>query len=376
MATKPGVPSHGVEHDPARSLAEVAEVQGGDRALVLNAGSGVVAAAAALSAGPTGEIIDCERNEVAAQAVERSVAMLDEDARAPLTLLRRSSPREVAPRGIDVAMVRVPLERASVNRALVDAWRALRPGGRCYLAGANHEGIKSAASAMDGLFAGARVVANSRGTRVVRAVRDDSTSLPASLAATFEAVESDACHAVPVALRGHAFTMCTRPGVFSWEHLDEATTVLAETMEIPRGARVLDLGCGAGVLGTLASLLGAAETLLLDADAEAVRCATETAARAGARDTVARASDVTSAAGDATFDVVVSNPPFHSGRETDLLLPREFIEQSWERLVHGGTLWLVANRTLPYERMIVERFGVVHTAHDGRRFKVLRAIRR
>jgi 16S rRNA (guanine1207-N2)-methyltransferase len=35
----------------------------------------------------------------------------------------------------------------------------------------------------------------------------------------------------------------------------------------------------------------------------------------------------------------------------------------------------VANRTLPYEQAIAERFGTVRTLHDGRRFKVLSATR-
>jgi 16S rRNA (guanine1207-N2)-methyltransferase len=39
-------------------------------------------------------------------------------------------------------------------------------------------------------------------------------------------------------------------------------------------------------------------------------------------------------------------------------------------------LYLVANRTLPYERLIAECFGEVRTAHDGRRFKVIGGVRR
>jgi 16S rRNA (guanine1207-N2)-methyltransferase len=38
-------------------------------------------------------------------------------------------------------------------------------------------------------------------------------------------------------------------------------------------------------------------------------------------------------------------------------------------------LYLVANRTLPYEWLIEETFGEVRTAHDGQRFKVIGAVR-
>jgi 16S rRNA (guanine1207-N2)-methyltransferase len=56
-------------------------------------------------------------------------------------------------------------------------------------------------------------------------------------------------------------------------------------------------------------------------------------------------------------------------------VPRAFIEDAWTALRPGGQLALVANRTLPYERLIADQFGAVHTLHDGRRFKVLGATR-
>ena len=85
---------------------------------------------------------------------------------------------------------------------------------------------------------------------------------------------------------------------------------------------------------------------------------------------------MTEAAGDERFDVVVSNPPFHLGKSTELAIPWAFIDEAYDRLAPGGRLYLVANRTLPYERLIAERFGDVRTAHDGRRFKVIGSVRR
>ena len=76
------------------------------------------------------------------------------------------------------------------------------------------------------------------------------------------------------------------------------------------------------------------------------------------------------------FDLVITNPPFHVGKATSLDLPLQFIADSWEVLAPGGRLFLVANRTLPYERAIRERFGNMATLHDGQRFKVLGATRR
>ena len=61
------------------------------------------------------------------------------------------------------------------------------------------------------------------------------------------------------------------------------------------------------------------------------------------------------------------------GKQTELSVPMQFIDDAWEVLSPGGQLFLVANRTLPYETPIRRRFGNVLMVHDGRRFKVLTA---
>ena len=96
---------------------------------------------------------------------------------------------------------------------------------------------------------------------------------------------------------------------------------------------------------------------------------------AGVKNASVVVSDVASAVIDERFDVVVSNPPFHVGKATNLELPLQFIRDAFEVLNPKGRLYLVANRTLPYESMIAEQFGSVQTVHDGVRFKVLSAIK-
>lgn len=73
--------------------------------------------------------------------------------------------------------------------------------------------------------------------------------------------------------------------------------------------------------------------------------------------------------------MVVTNPPFHVGKATDLDVPIQFIHDAWKVLAPGGRLNLVANRTLPYEGAIRFLFKNVSMAHDGRRFKVLTAVK-
>jgi 16S rRNA (guanine1207-N2)-methyltransferase len=205
---------------------------------------------------------------------------------------------------------------------------------------------------------------------VVATKRSDEPAMSEIFANPF--LEGDAFREEFATLRGMPITIYSRPGVFSWEHPDEATALLAEHMVVKAGESVLDLGCGAGGLGVVAAKLSnGGRVRLVDADIEAVRSSRGTIEVSRVKNCSVVVSDVASAVIDERFDVVVSNPPFHVGKATNLELPRQFIQDSWEVLQPGGRLYLVANRTLPYEAMIQERFGNVSALHDGVRFKVL-----
>ena len=73
------------------------------------------------------------------------------------------------------------------------------------------------------------------------------------------------------------------------------------------------------------------------------------------------------------YDAIVSNPPFHQGRADLPELGRAFIRSAADALRPPGRFWLVANRHLPYEATLAERFASVRTvvAQDG--FKVIEA---
>ena len=276
----------------------------------------------------------------------------------------------------DLVVIRVVPDRLSMLQLLHGARRNLRPGGRCFVAGANNEGAKSAVKMMERLFGHALTIAQHSGHRMAMATRPERwPDVPDDLATPW--LDADLYHEIPVSLAGTDFTLYTRPGVFSWEHLDEATEVLAGLMDDVIGShdRVLDLGCGAGALGVVAARSTFGQVWLVDVDSEAVRCAEKTLRAGGCMNAHAVVSDVGTAVLEERFDVVVANPPFHVGKHTDLDVPHQFIRDAFEVLDANGKLLLVANRTLPYEAMIRALFGNVAIVHDGRRFKVLSAVK-
>lgn len=164
----------------------------------------------------------------------------------------------------------------------------------------------------------------------------------------------------------------TRPGVFSADGPDKGSLALARALPPLRG-RVADLGAGWGFLARY--ILGSEEVTRLDlieADAAALDCA-----RINVADPRARFhwTDATTFVPETPYDVVVSNPPFHVGRAGDPGLGRSFIAAAARMLTTKGSLWMVANRHLPYEEALVDAFARVEDAGGTGGFKVIHATR-
>lgn len=372
VATKPGVFAHGTVDPASMMLAEQVASLGRSTSVHLNCGNGMVPAAAAVAGGAS--VLWCsDRSLPSVQATERTMAA-NGIAGSHVVHAHGTHAFPLA-LNADVVTIRVSTDKVALQQLIWEAFHALRIGGKCYIAGANDEGVKPAVRLLESIFGATRLEAQHSGHRM--AVATKAQIAPSSLTeGTSPFLDPDHFREVSVTIKGRAYTLSSRPGVFSWEHLDDATQILGDLMDIGAGESVLDLGCGAGALGlTAATLSGTGRVLMVDADAEAVRCAARGIANAGLANVEARASDVGGAVGDERFDVVVSNPPFHQGKATDLTVPQQFIADAYAHLHVGGRLYLVANRTLPYEKVMADRFGDVRTLHDGRRFKVLGATR-
>ena len=371
VATKPGTFAQGRLDPAALLLAEHAKVANGDCVVHLNCGNGLTAAVAGKSAQDV-RLYLTDRNLVSTEAARRT---LEANHTTGEVLLGHGT--QVLPSDVraDSVVIRIPQERVALLQLLMDAFSILRDGGRCYIAGATNEGIKTAANTIETIFGNARVLARDSSHRViVAAKRTHEPTIPDGVDVSI--LDSNTFREVDVALRDRSYRLCTRPGVFSWEHLDEATSILAGVMDVHPGESVLDLGCGSGALGLVASSLsGSGRVTMVDADVEAVRSAARTADVNSVTNCRSLASDIAGAVLDERFNVVVTNPPFHVGKATDLDVPLQFINDAHAVLSAGGRMFLVANRTLPYEQAIKHTFGNVSNLHDGPRFKVLSAVR-
>jgi 16S rRNA (guanine1207-N2)-methyltransferase len=164
----------------------------------------------------------------------------------------------------------------------------------------------------------------------------------------------------------------SRPGIFSWDRVDDGSALLAAHLPDDLAGRVADFGCGWGYLAR--RMLSPAVTHLDLIDAEHLAL---DAARANLTDP--RASfhwlDLTREPAPATYDAIVCNPPFHTGRASTPALGQSVIEAAARALRPGGRLYMVANRGLPYEPALKAHFASFETLTDNNKFRVSRAIR-
>ncbi len=144
----------------------------------------------------------------------------------------------------------------------------------------------------------------------------------------------------------------TQAGIFSSDHIDPGSQLLADHLPANLHGRVADLGAGWGFLSDAAlRRCPRIERIdLFEADSRALECARANL-RHHARDIGFHWHDVTTGLPE-TYDAILMNPPFHSGQATDVDLGRAFLTTAAAALRRGGRLLLVANRQLPYEPVL------------------------
>lgn len=168
-------------------------------------------------------------------------------------------------------------------------------------------------------------------------------------------------------------TVKTLPGVFSRDGLDTGSKLLLSTLTPHTKGKVLDVGCGAGVLAiTLASHSPKVRLTLCDVSAPAVEASRATLAANGIEGEVI-ASNVYSEI-NGRFDMIISNPPFHDGMQTSLDAAHQLIRGAVRHLSTGGELRIVANAFLAYPNILDEAFGNHEVIAQTGRFKVYRAV--
>ena len=319
--------------------------------------TGPGATATALWAARAGAAITCwTENAAEGQSLQASFA--HNQLAAPQSFVQADF-AGLEPATCEAALLHLPRGREMQDEALRLAAAMLRPGGRLVFVGATHEGVKSALQQARIIFGQAGIVVRKGGYHAGLAYRPDGDFPLPTVSRTERAIIVDS---VPTRLVSYT-------GVFAPDRLDDGAAALIAGMRISSGARVLDLGCGTGLVG-LAALWRGADVTLTDVSARATLSARETLAANGYPD-----APITHACGattveTATHDIVIANPPFHQGHGLHFEVAKVFIEEAARVLKAGGRLYLVANAFLNYEAWLGKHFARVQQVWNNRRFRV------
>ena len=184
-------------------------------------------------------------------------------------------------------------------------------------------------------------------------------------------------HLIHTQIKGFELVFESSDDQFSPRRIDAGTLALLSVVDFAEGDRVLDLGCGYGVVGVLAArVVGPGNVVMVDNDPAAVALARKNCKRNGVEGVEVILSEGFSHMDVTGFDLILSNPPFHLGHIVDHEATGELIRGARDRLAPGGRLRLVANTFLPYEPLISQVFHKqnMRQVHHDSKFKVLEAI--
>ena len=173
---------------------------------------------------------------------------------------------------------------------------------------------------------------------------------------------------------------------FGGPTLDHGSRLLLQTLrsEPPRGSRtdaalrVVDLGCGNGVLAVSAALAWpSAQITATDQSAAAVNATKLTAEAAGVSHRVdVHRGDALESVPSSAADLILLNPPFHTGATVHAGVAHRLIRSCTRALAPGGELRIVFNSHLRYRPLVERAIGQTRELARDRTFTVLSAVKR
>ncbi|MCW8865645.1 MAG: methyltransferase [Colwellia sp.] len=164
-------------------------------------------------------------------------------------------------------------------------------------------------------------------------------------------------------------TIASLPGVFSQKKLDTGTALLLDNLPKMMQGKVLDFGCGAGVISCfVGKKFPQTQLSLLDVSALAITSAKKTLAINNLSGHVF-ASNSLSTVGE-KFDHIVSNPPFHQGTKTSYQATEDFLKGINTFMKNKANITLVANSFLQYMPIMKQYIGETETLINQQGFNI------
>ncbi|MGL5288029.1 MAG: methyltransferase [Aeromonas sp.] len=181
-------------------------------------------------------------------------------------------------------------------------------------------------------------------------------------------------------LEGSHMQIHNHANVFSRTSLDIGARFMLDNLPIHSARKVIDLGCGNGVLGlSLLAKDSEVEVTFIDESYMAVASA-KLNVEHNLADALPRAHFMVNNCLDGVpvgaADRILCNPPFHQLQAiTDHIAWQMFCD-AHRVLPQGGELWIVGNRHLDYHNKLKRLFANAQVVASNTKFVILKAIKR
>lgn len=157
-------------------------------------------------------------------------------------------------------------------------------------------------------------------------------------------------------INGICLKLYTDSSLFSPNFVDKGTLTMLSKIEFQPGQKILDLGCGYGVIGIYAAHFSGAENVtMIDCNPVAIELAKKNASYHDLGAIHIFQSDGLNNIVERDFDLILSNPPYHA----DFHVPKNFIESGFHHLKYGGHMIMVTKRYQWYKNKLQSVFGGV-----------------
>jgi len=240
------------------------------------------------------------------------------------------------------------------SKQLMDFWLdmiapVITPEGKVWLVGENKEGIKSWSKRLKHRFMEVISIDSARHCVLIEASGLNNKSPAFKIEDYYQGFKVQAEEKI--------LKILSLPGVFCHGRLDRGTEVFLQSLTDIKGEKIMDFGCGSGVIGAFAvAMLPNAKLTLVDCDALALDSAKQTLRLNNIEECQVLASDGLGSINQ-SFDLILSNPPFHKGVKTHYDVTEQFFVDAYRYLHACGEIRIVANSFLVYEPIIKKVFG-------------------
>ena len=181
-------------------------------------------------------------------------------------------------------------------------------------------------------------------------------------------------------LEGTSYQITNHSGVFSRDSLDIGTRFFLQNLpSIESEGRIVDLGCGNGVVGLMMSINSPnSELIFTDESFMAIASAKENFKSVHGKELRAQfmVTNCLQGVGQGSVDLILNNPPFHQQNVVSDSIAKQMFLESKHVLKERGELWVIGNRHLGYHVALKELFGNCTVVAKNDKFVILTSIKR